>query len=471
MQRERYLSAVLCLITIAYVLVCMPTLSILYPNRYGIDSSVWMVIGQGVLDGKVPYRDLFDHKGPFVYFIYALSQSFSSGKMGLFILAVPYYCFIVLLFNKVAGIWMPPILSFVCTCSFFIFHVVTSVGDGMQTEDLSLPFILIPMYWFLKVKDVQDLSKSFYIVSGLCLGLIAMIRVNNAVVLIAEYIVIIFVFARNLHWRRLLMPHLYMLIGLFVSLSPFVCYFVVNHALYDMIWGCFLYNIQYLNASHVSDFLKYDEYFILKMLSPCIISILMLLVIKRFKLMRNEWFLIVSSFLSIIVFKGGSGYPHYYNATIPAFLVSLFVIISCLNVCWKRIIAFALVGGVFLPMSALYCVGYFWGGKYSVSNIMIDDTFERQSVFSDQMPMRALGTLANYRMKVINKNFFISPTPQVTSEVYAEECKISVSMKPSFIFTSKDKLFHTCYGENYEVYSEEEDFVVLKLRKSEIAKY
>jgi len=38
------------------------------------DSSVFLYIGERILDGAVPYRDIWDHKGPLVYYINALGQ-------------------------------------------------------------------------------------------------------------------------------------------------------------------------------------------------------------------------------------------------------------------------------------------------------------------------------------------------------------------------------------------------------------
>jgi hypothetical protein len=35
------------------------------------DSSVFLTIAQGMLRGKTPYLDFFDHKGPLIYFINA----------------------------------------------------------------------------------------------------------------------------------------------------------------------------------------------------------------------------------------------------------------------------------------------------------------------------------------------------------------------------------------------------------------
>ena len=41
----------------------------LFPLYNSSDSAIFMLIGKGITDGKIPYRDLFDHKGPFLFCI------------------------------------------------------------------------------------------------------------------------------------------------------------------------------------------------------------------------------------------------------------------------------------------------------------------------------------------------------------------------------------------------------------------
>ena len=41
-------------------------------QTYGGDSPFFQIIGLGITQGKVPYVDLFDHKGPVPFFMNAL---------------------------------------------------------------------------------------------------------------------------------------------------------------------------------------------------------------------------------------------------------------------------------------------------------------------------------------------------------------------------------------------------------------
>lgn len=55
---------------------------------YGYDNMIFILMGRGLLQGRVPYQDLFDHKGSFLWFIEAVGLSFYDGRLGIFILQI-----------------------------------------------------------------------------------------------------------------------------------------------------------------------------------------------------------------------------------------------------------------------------------------------------------------------------------------------------------------------------------------------
>src|SRR3954464_12635439 len=54
------------------------------PFSCGRDQSIYALVGEGVLHGKMPYRDLWDFKPPGIFLVYALAQ----GLFGRSMLAV-----------------------------------------------------------------------------------------------------------------------------------------------------------------------------------------------------------------------------------------------------------------------------------------------------------------------------------------------------------------------------------------------
>ena len=96
-EREGFIYIFLVLYALILLLWYSYTTSPLY-NRIGFDSEIFKIMGIGILEGKVPYRVLFDHKGPVIFFITALGQLFSPGRTGLFLLrTVSLSCAFVLI--------------------------------------------------------------------------------------------------------------------------------------------------------------------------------------------------------------------------------------------------------------------------------------------------------------------------------------------------------------------------------------
>lgn len=72
-------------VSVLFLLLAYESTSPLYPYVHGLDSSFFMMTGRMVADGKVPYLDFFDMKGPIIFFIEGLGQWLIDGKMGIFL--------------------------------------------------------------------------------------------------------------------------------------------------------------------------------------------------------------------------------------------------------------------------------------------------------------------------------------------------------------------------------------------------
>ena len=69
--------AVLGITAVGMITLCSKS-SPLYPFNDWVDSNVYMTMGRAMLDGGIPYRDLYEHKGFIVYAIHALAAFVSS---------------------------------------------------------------------------------------------------------------------------------------------------------------------------------------------------------------------------------------------------------------------------------------------------------------------------------------------------------------------------------------------------------
>lgn len=86
-----------CLILIAILITIANPNSFLYRVSDCDDAGIYYNVAKGMLQGKVLYRDIFDHKGPFIFFIYAIHNIIFPCKMyGAYIMDLICYAVIML---------------------------------------------------------------------------------------------------------------------------------------------------------------------------------------------------------------------------------------------------------------------------------------------------------------------------------------------------------------------------------------
>ncbi|MDY6407476.1 MAG: hypothetical protein SPL08_02070 [Pseudomonadota bacterium] len=130
-----------------------------YPFR-SLDRPVYQYVGKVMLSGQIPYRDVFDHKGPLVYFWHVLGTVGNLRWMELILwLSTLFYAFKLLL--RLTN----PLISLATIC-FVFSSIQVSRGIG-NTEDLSLFFLLIALDTFCAYILKHHLTRT----NGFLLGL------------------------------------------------------------------------------------------------------------------------------------------------------------------------------------------------------------------------------------------------------------------------------------------------------------
>ena len=86
---DRRAALALSLLSALAVLLIASTSSPLYATNFWTDTNIYFTIGRGMTQGLMPYTDLFDHKGPLLYMLYALGALVSDTSFfGVFLLEV-----------------------------------------------------------------------------------------------------------------------------------------------------------------------------------------------------------------------------------------------------------------------------------------------------------------------------------------------------------------------------------------------
>lgn len=119
----------------------------LYPAYYGGDSAQFQTIGKSWLKGAVPYKDLFDHKGPWIFFINMLGYLLGGTKYGICcIQMIGMWSSLCLLF-KTARYCLSRAAYAFGTVFLAMFFLFLNYGEGNLTEEYCLPFICASVYY------------------------------------------------------------------------------------------------------------------------------------------------------------------------------------------------------------------------------------------------------------------------------------------------------------------------------------
>ena len=74
-RKSAFVLAFTLLLSFIFITICSKA-SFLYPMQDWVDVNCFFTVGRSMLEGKVVYRDIFEQKGPLLYFIYALIALF-----------------------------------------------------------------------------------------------------------------------------------------------------------------------------------------------------------------------------------------------------------------------------------------------------------------------------------------------------------------------------------------------------------
>lgn len=213
----------------------------------GADSGVYSYIGSQVLQGTVPYRDLFDHKGPLQYFINACGYALG-GLRGVWLMEWLALSISSLFLYRSARLLARPVAALAAT-AVIMGSLAFLYEYGNYTEEYALPFQCVALYLYLR-RYVQDIPFSFAAALGLgiCLGAVLLLQPNLIAVFVALILlqtIIALKQEQRREWLRLLTG---MTAGAVVVLLPACLYLLLNDALHDAIRQYLLFNFKYISV-------------------------------------------------------------------------------------------------------------------------------------------------------------------------------------------------------------------------------
>jgi hypothetical protein len=217
----------------------------------GRDSGVYLYVGQRILAGDIPYVDVWDHKGPALYYINALGLWIGNGSLAgvvflehVFLLIAVWLCYLFLVesFGRLPAIFATVV---------FLLSVVLILYPGNAVEQYALPIQFLALYSFWKA-ETSSSSKvySFLIGATAAIGLLLRPNIVGLQLSIGLYLVLSMLLQHE-RMHRLIQAGRFVA-GVISVLLPVLFYFGITGAL-DALWDAVVrFNLVYSSGSVLS---------------------------------------------------------------------------------------------------------------------------------------------------------------------------------------------------------------------------
>lgn len=318
-DRKRWIQ----LACILIALVCLIPVSPAVRPFAGNDSSVFLLIGRGILSGQTPYRDIWDHKPPIIFFINALGWLMTpNSTWGIFIIQVLFLAVCNLITFR---LFQKRISTIFLLVSIFLGNIqlLHVLHGGNLTSYYTIPF---QMAGFLLVEEILNRSAKFqrgallgtcFILTLLCRPTAIGIFIAAAIVLLANHS-----FQTIKDFLRFLAG---LMTGVLIILIPLIIFFASQNALGDVWDQVYRFNRYYTQQTQweeiINGLLTYIRLFTPTAILPISIGAFLLVIISWIKTKKVEPIVQLAFFsfiidLALVVSAGRDKVP-YYLTLIP----------------------------------------------------------------------------------------------------------------------------------------------------------
>ncbi|WP_283127200.1 hypothetical protein [Bacteroides clarus] len=317
-SNKRYYYLLLAFCSISFVILFSYVNSPLYIRR-GIDQMIFQQIGYAILEGKVPYIDIFDHKGFYLFLFQAIGLLINGGTGILLLQAISLFLTLIM-FDEIIRLFKKNLSTRFCFILLSLIILLCLYQGGGTSEDISLPFITFP--WMVYLKRIKSRSNITYLEAmaiGGCFGVLAFIRISNAAPFCGLFIFIFIDWLIQKQYKSILIYSCFIILGILIAITPCLIYFYTKagmEGINQMLYGTFFFNIEYIHSTQSGLFSTRALNFI------CMVSLFVILLLK-YNCKKNVMIPALLGYFFCFITIGTRYHLHYMIIFLPLFIISL----------------------------------------------------------------------------------------------------------------------------------------------------
>lgn len=428
-------------ITISILFLLIGTKSSpLYRINDWYDAECFFTMGKSMMKGMIPYLNLFEQKGPLLFFIYGIASFISKTNfLGVFILEIISYTVFLYYIDKIIKLFIHekysyillPILSLLILSSRSFTH-------GGSCEEFCFPMLAMITYYLIKYLKSKQIKNIEVFIIGIISGLIFWMKYTLLGFTIGFCLIYLIEDLIEKKFKDLLIKAGYFLLGFLLTTIPWIIYFGIQKGgIQSLVDTYFLFNIKnYANDISLLQKLincintikgvlfKYYQYLIL-ILIPMLISI-------KYKIFFNDRkenikLIIPTLLLLFFLFIGGTNF-RYYSLPMQPFMIFglLFIMILLEKRKFNKIILKYITP--LSIMTILICLPIAYLRSPNTEYIKKDKSYYAQFTFLEKIKPNT--TILNYGF--LDGGFYLT-TNTYPSTYYFHKININYDIYPKVL--------------------------------------
>lgn len=215
------------------------------------DANAYFTMGRGILNGLVPYRDLFDHKGPVTYLFFTVGALFRQNAFwGVYLvqslmfgitLCFAYKMLLLFLENK------PVCMLLSMAMGVFMLQGSCYVDGGGSFDEFAITFEMVSIYYFTRYffSGESRHDPKIMLLHGIMSGCVLMMKFNLVLLWLGFGAMVFFKLLKEKQFANLFKNLLFLIIGVAAVCLPYVIYALATGSLDDFLNAYIGYNLMY----------------------------------------------------------------------------------------------------------------------------------------------------------------------------------------------------------------------------------
>jgi hypothetical protein len=406
----------------ALFLIVSTKSSPLYPLNDWVDSNAFFTMGKGMMNGKVLYLDLFEQKGPLLYFIHGISYFISNTTfLGVYIFELLSFFVFMIYCHKIISLYLKAQYALVSMPLIaFIVLNIQNFAQGDSAEEFCLPLLSISLFYFINYfKNVypNSIPYKWLLINGMIAGAVLWIKYSMIGFWFGWMLMMGICMIVNKQYLRMIKSSLIFLGGMLIVTLPWLIYFGIHNAVFEWLNTYIFINVKYYSANltlaerflFVSRKIIHEVVWSPLVGTPCVVAAFFVISNKYLKSFMAQISIVVCvMMLALTVYGGGVGFIYYFLIFAPFSVLGLIVLLDLLSLKFDKLFSYQ---SSIIIMALLFIVTLFI--NHNTNDLLTNKNDLVQYKFASIINQSKNQTLLNYNNLDIGLYTVSGLTPSV----------------------------------------------------------